>query len=92
MSGYISKRNGRKCVKKNFEVTIVIPDIPYVFLTPTQYGSLIEKYGYKLLRKALKILNDWLKSAPKAKSHQNTNHFSYFRKDGWVINSAKNDN
>ena len=88
MSGYVSKRNGRKCIKKDFTISVVIPGIPYVLLTPKQYSSLLEKYGYELLIKALKILNNWLHSAPSAKKSAKINHFSYFRKDGWVINMA----
>ena len=50
--------NGRKGgrPKSDLKVRIEIPDINLVILTPKQYNSLIERYGYELLNKALKIL------------------------------------
>ena len=75
--------------KYDSEVKISLPDIDFVILTPTQYGSLIEKYGYELLRKALLILEEWLKSSPEGEKYRGKNNYAHFRSDGWVINSAK---
>ena len=46
MSGYSSIENGKKGGRPKYdsEVKISLPDIDFVILTPTQYGSLIEKY------------------------------------------------
>lgn len=91
MSGYSSIENGKKGGRPKYdsEVKISLPDIDFVILTPTQYGSLIEKYGYELLRKALLILEEWLKSSPKGEKYRGKNNYAHFRSDGWVINSAK---
>ena len=56
---------------------------------PKYDGSLIEKYGYELLRKALLILEEWLKSSPEGEKYRGKNNYAHFRSDGWVINSAK---
>ena len=88
----ISKLNGKKGgrPKQNSEIRIEIPDIDLVILTPTQYGSLLEKYGYELLRKALIILDEWLKSGSKyAERYRGKNNYAHFRSDGWVVNEAK---
>ena len=55
---YINKINGQKGgrPKQDPKIRIELPDIDLVILTPSQYGSLLEKYGYELLRKALFIL------------------------------------
>ncbi len=66
-----------------------IPDINIVILTPKQYGSLIEKYGYELLSRALNVLEAWLKTSPEAAKYRGKNNYAHFRSDGWVINSAK---
>ena len=90
----ISKRNGQKGgrPKQDSTIRIELPDIDVVILTPTQYGSLLEKYGYELLRKALLILDEWLKSGSKYSSkYVGKNNYAHFRTDGWVVNEAKRD-
>ena len=52
------KKGGRP--KADFALRVEIPEINFVILTPKQYNSLIEKYGYSLIDKALKILENWL--------------------------------
>ena len=88
----ICKTNGRKGgrPKQDSRIRIELPDIDLVILTPTQYGSLLEKYGYVLLRKALLILDDWLKCGSKsAKQYVGKNNYAHFRSDGWVVNEAR---
>ena len=88
----ISKINGKKGgrPKQDSSIRIELPDIELVILTPTQYGSLLEKYGYELLRKALKILDSWLKSgSPASGKYIGKNNYAHFRSDGWVVNEAK---
>ena len=55
----VCKINGKKGgrPKQDSSIRIELPEIDLVILTPAQYGSLLEKYGYELLRKALLILN-----------------------------------
>lgn len=91
MSGYSSIKNGKLGgrPKYNNQAKISLPEIDFVILTPEQYGSLIEKYGYELFHKALKILENWLKTSPKGEKSRGKNNYAYFRSDGWVINSAK---
>ena len=87
-----SKINGLKGgrPKQDSKIRIELPEIELVILTPTQYGSLLEKYGYELLRKSLHILDSWLKSGSKdANKYVGKNNYAHFRSDGWVINSAK---
>ena len=89
----ISKYNGKKGgrPKQDSKIRIEIPDINLVILTPTQYGSLLEKYGYELLTRALKILDDWLSHGGKAsEKYVGKNNYAHFRADGWVLNAAKN--
>ena len=88
-----SIENGKKGGRPKYAANIraSIPDINIVILTPKQYGSLIEKYGYELLSKALKILENWLKSSPEAEKYRGKNNYAHFRSDGWVINTAKNE-
>ncbi len=88
----VSQRNGKKGgrPKQDSKIRIELPDIDLVILTPTQYGSLLEKYGYELLRKSLLILDSWLKSGSKySKKYVGKNNYAHFRSDGWVINEAK---
>ena len=76
--------------KQDSEIRIELPDIDLVILTPTQYGSLLEKYGYKLLRKALKILDEWLSAGSReATKYVGRNNYGHFRSDGWLINEAE---
>lgn len=77
--------------KPDSEIRIELPDINLVILTPTQYGSLLEKYGYVLLRKALLIFDKWLQTGGKSASkYIGKNNYAHFRTDGWVINTARN--
>lgn len=91
MSGFSSIENGKKGGRPvyNKETRISLPNIEFVILTPNQYGSLIEKYGFELLKKALLILEDWLKTSPQGEKYRGKNNYAHFRADGWVINSAK---
>lgn len=87
-----SQTNGKKGGRPRHDsrICIELPDIDLVILTPTQYGSLLEKYGYDLLKKALLILDKWLKSGSKyAAKYVGKNNYAHFRSDGWVINEAK---
>jgi hypothetical protein len=88
----VSKNNGKKGgrPKQDSTIRIELPDIDLVILTPTQYGSLLEKYGYELLRKSLLILDEWLKSGSKySKQYVGKNNYAHFRSDGWLVNEAK---
>lgn len=85
------KKGGRP--KQDSEIRIELPDIKLVILTPNQYGSLLEKYGYDLLRKSLLILDKWLQSGSKtAEKYVGRNNYAHFRADGWVLNEALRDN
>lgn len=87
-----AKINGQKGgrPKQDSTIRIELQDIDMVILTPTQYGSLLEKYGYELLRKSLFILDNWLKSGGKLSSrYVGKNNYAHFRSDGWVVNEAK---
>ena len=85
-----SKINGLKGGRPKFnpKIKINIPNIDLVILTPSQYDTLLEKYGYCLLRKALSILECWLRSENGSK-YQGKNNYAHFRSDGWVVNTAK---
>ena len=88
----INKLNGRKGgrPKQDSKIRIELPDIDLVILTPTQYGSLLERYGYDLLRRALLILDSWLKSGSRpAAKYVGKNNYAHFRSDGWVVNEAR---
>ena len=88
----ICKLNGQKGgrPKQDSRISIELPDVDLVILTPTQYGSLLEKYGYELLRKSLRILDEWLKSGSKSASkYVGKNNYAHFRSDGWVVNEAR---
>ncbi|MCQ2753886.1 MAG: hypothetical protein MJ231_02435 [bacterium] len=88
----INKLNGQKGgrPKPNPQIKFEIPDIKLVILTPTQYNSLLEKYGYKLLRKSLEILDEWLSNGSRiSDKYVGKNNYAHFRSDGWVINTAK---
>ncbi len=91
MSGYSSIENGKLGGRPryNSQTKISLPDIEFVILTPKQYDSLIEKFGYELFHKALRILELWLKSSPEGEKYRGRNNYAHFRSDGWVINSAK---
>lgn len=85
------KRGGRP--RQNSEIRIELPGVDLVILTPSQYGSLLEKYGYTLLRKSILILDSWLKTGGKySEKYVGKNNYAHFRADGWVINTAKKSN
>lgn len=91
----VSQSNGLKGgrPKQDSKIRIELPDIEMVILTPNQYNSLIEKYGYELLRKAISILDQWLKyGGKKAEKYAGKNNYAHFRSDGWVINTARMEN
>ena len=88
----MSKNNGKKGgrPKQDSKIRIELPDIDLVILTPNQYSSLLEKYGYELLRKALFILDEWLSRGSKdSRRYVGKNNYAHFRSDGWVVNEAK---
>ena len=88
----ICRMNGQKGgrPKQDSTIRIELPGVDLVILTPTQYGSLLEKYGYDLLRKSLLILDEWFKCGSKdAKQYIGKNNYAHFRSDGWVVNEAK---
>ena len=88
----ICKLNGQKGgrPKQDSTIRIELPGVDLVILTPNQYGSLLEKYGYELLRKSLLILDGWLKSGSRAAAkYVGKNNYAHFRSDGWVVNEAK---
>ena len=84
--------NGRKGGRPGSDTYITafsIPGISTVILTEHQYNTLLERYGFVLFEKALKILDEWLKSGKFAEKHKGRNNYALFRADGWVINMAK---
>ena len=82
------KKCGRP--KQDSSIRIELQGIDLVILTPSQYDSLLEKYGYDLLKKALFILDNWLKSGSKpAEKYIGKNNYAHFRSDGWVVNEAR---
>ena len=88
----VSRINGKKGgrPKQDSKIRIELPEIDLVILTPSQYGSLLEKYGYDLLRKSLLILDSWLKSGSKPScQYIGKNNYAHFRSDGWVVNTAR---
>ena len=90
----ICKYNGQKGgrPKSNCSIRVEIPDINLVILTPDQYGSLVEKYGYEFIRKALEILEKWLRHGGKgSEKYLNKNHYAHFRSDGWVVNAVRRE-
>ncbi len=88
---FCSKKNGRKGGRPVYDnnIRINLPDFELVILTPEQYGTLLEKYGYKLFYKALEILENWLKTSPEGEKYRGKNNYAHFRADGWLINCAK---
>ena len=83
-----AKQNGKLGgrPRQDSKIQIELPGIKLVVLTPTQYGSLLEKYGYKLVRQALFILDRWLKTGGSKNAGKNS--YAYFRADGWLLNEA----
>ena len=87
----VSRLNGKKGgrPKQDSSIRIELPNIDLVILTPTQYSSLLEKYGYEILRKSLLILDKWLKTGGySSKKYVGKNNYAHFRSDGWVVNEA----
>ena len=87
-----SLKNGKNGGRPKAEISFKyeIQGTKYVILTPTQYNSLLEKYGYELLRSALRLLDDWLGNGSKiSKKYIGKNNYAHFRSDGWLINTAK---
>ena len=87
----VSQINGKKGgrPKQDSKIRIELPEIEFVILTPNQYSSLLERYGYELIKKALEILDSWLKTGSKdARKYKGKNNYAHFRSDGWVINTA----
>ena len=87
----INKINGKKGgrPKQDSKTQIKLPDIDLVVLTQEQYNLLIKKYDYKLLKTALLLLDNWLKTGSKyAIKYIGKNNYAHFRSDGWVINTA----
>ena len=84
-------RNGRKGgrPKSENQKDFKLSEITVVILTQNQYKTLVEKYGYNLITKAIKILEEWLKTSPMGAKYRGKNNYGHFRNDGWVINSAK---
>lgn len=91
MSGDASIENGKLGGRPKYgvDMKVQIPDIEFVILTPSQYSSLLEKYGCELLQRALLILENWLKTSPQSEKYRGKNNYGHFRSDGWVINLAK---
>ena len=85
------KVNGKKGGRPMYDcdIKIEIPECSLVILTPYQYSTLLEKYGYNILMKALSIFESWLKSSPEGEKYRGKNNYGHFRSDGWVINTAK---
>ena len=85
------KSNGLKGgrPKQDSKIYIKLPEIKQVNLTSNQYEILVNKFGYEVLKIALKILDDWLVSgSPAAIKYVGKNNYAHFRSDGWVINEA----
>ncbi len=85
------KNNGNKGgrPRQDSQIYIKIPNVTIVNLTSNQYETLLKKYGCKILKTALKILDKWLKSgSPEAVRYVGKNNYAHFRADGWVINEA----
>lgn len=82
------KKGGRP--KSSIDKRMVIPEIELTILSPEQYLLLIEKYGFELINKALRIFENWLQGGgPEAEKYIGKNNYAHFRSDGWVINLAK---
>lgn len=88
---YSSKVNGKKGGRPTYEKVknMTFKDVELIILTPNQYGTLLEKYGYKLLMQALMILENWFRTSPEGEKYIGKNNYAHFRSDGWVINEAK---
>ena len=86
-----SRNNGKKGgrPKQDSKIRIDLPEVDLVILTPEQYNSLLKKYGNKVLKKSLSILDDWLKTGSKySQKYIGKNNYAHFRSDGWVVMEA----
>lgn len=89
---FMNRKNGKKGgrPKLDSKIRIELPEIELVILTPDQYGCLLEKYGYDLLRKSLRILDNWLQRGGRAsEKYVGKNNYAHFRSDGWLLNEAR---
>ena len=86
-----SRKNGKKGGRPSYNNIneSELTNTTFVILTQNQYNTLLGKYGYKIIKKALMIFEQWLKSSPNAEKYRGKNNYGHFRADGWVINSAK---
>ena len=94
MNEKTSRKNGKKGGRPVYCPTIKfeIPGFQYVILTPKQYDSLLQRYGYELLLNALGVFEAWILSGSQsARKTIGKNNYAYFRKDGWIINTARED-
>ena len=92
MKRFYRIRNGKKGGRPESDkyiTTFVIPDFDTIILTEKQYNNLLERYGNALLKKALIILNNWLKTKPAGVKYKGKNNYALFRSDGWLINTAR---
>ena len=88
---WFRKNNGNKGgrPKQDSQIYIKIPEAKMVNLTTNQYEMLKEKFGFKVMQNAIKILDEWLMSgSPYAIKYLGKNNYAHFRSDGWVINEA----
>ena len=59
-----------------------------VNLTDTQIFNLKNKFGEKIIDKSIEIFAEYIEKNKKLRSKS---HYWYFRKDGWLINTAKKE-
>lgn len=88
----ILKRLNPKKKKEKPKEFMTFEDIKCVHLLEDDYNVLCDKYGRDVVDTGIKILDNWLSlGGKKAKSYlgKDFNHINHFRKDGWVINTAK---
>lgn len=67
-----------------------------VILTENQYSKLIDKEGERIMRLAIEEVQIWLENGKtgnpnykKARLALGHNHYSYFNRNGWAIEKAK---
>ena len=81
------KKGGRP--RQDSKIYITIPEIQFVNLTQKQYETLIKRYGRKVLKKALFILDNWIGSGSHyADKYVGKNNYAHVRSDGWVLNET----
>ncbi len=70
-------------------------DIEYVNLEKTDYEKLTAKFGTEMIDTGIVILDNWLATIkagnPAPKKYMNKNHYSLFRRDGWVLRGASKE-